>query len=152
MNTLYLLCGPAGCGKSTWASRQQGAVIVSRDEIRFSLVSENEEYFSREREVFNIYAQTINKEITEDNQKIVIADATHLTPKSRQKILSKLNLKNTKVVAMNFIIPKVTTENRNNLREGRKKVPQNVIDKMYKDFDVASTEEPFIDYVNWVFD
>lgn len=65
--TIYLLAGPAGCGKSTWAKKEYeydaaldrenhdkiSAIIISRDEIRYSLVAEDEEYFSKERKVFN---------------------------------------------------------------------------------------------------
>ena len=54
MPTLYIMCGPSGCGKTTWAHnfiKEQHETndirYVSRDEIRFSLIKEGEEYFSR---------------------------------------------------------------------------------------------------------
>ena len=56
MATLYILCGPSGCGKTTWAeqfmSDDEDVRYVSRDEIRFSLLKEGEDYFAHEREIF----------------------------------------------------------------------------------------------------
>ena len=46
MSILYILCGPSGSGKSTWAKtdeRMKHCAYVSRDEIRYSLVKEEED-------------------------------------------------------------------------------------------------------------
>ena len=60
---LYILCGPAASGKSTFShflvQDKNSYKIVSRDAIRFSLVNENEEYFSKEKEVFRTYIAEI---------------------------------------------------------------------------------------------
>ena len=51
MKKVWLMCGIPASGKSTWAREHQemfGGVIVSRDEIRFSIVKDDEEYFSHE--------------------------------------------------------------------------------------------------------
>lgn len=57
MSTLYILCGPSGCGKSTWRNEfikdyNNRIHYVSRDEIRFSLVKEGEDYFSKGKRSF----------------------------------------------------------------------------------------------------
>lgn len=54
MKKIYLLCGIPGSGKSTWAKNHldDNSIWISRDLIRFSMVSEEEEYFSKEKEVF----------------------------------------------------------------------------------------------------
>ena len=56
---LYILSGVPGCGKSTWArnmmKKDENIDIISRDKIRFSMVNEENGYFSREDEVFNKY-------------------------------------------------------------------------------------------------
>ena len=64
MATLYILCGPSGCGKSTWSHQYiafEDALgndirYVSRDEIRFSIIKEEEDYFSHEKEVFKTFS------------------------------------------------------------------------------------------------
>ena len=48
---LYLMCGPAGSGKTTWIREHATPGVsahISRDRIRFSMVKEDEYYFSRE--------------------------------------------------------------------------------------------------------
>ena len=57
-NKLYVICGVPGTGKSTFCKNHltmfgDNVKYVSRDDIRFSIVKENEEYFSHETEVFN---------------------------------------------------------------------------------------------------
>jgi hypothetical protein len=49
------MCGIPGSGKSTYLKTRfiQPPVVVSRDEIRFKMVREDEEYFSHEKEVYN---------------------------------------------------------------------------------------------------
>ena len=82
MPILYILCGPSGCGKSTWANQfmndhnTDDIRYVSRDEIRFSLVGEDEDYFAHEKEVFRKFSGTIAQTLVDGFD--VIADATHL--------------------------------------------------------------------------
>ena len=50
MKNFYVLCGIAGSGKSTWINNHLAAFkgytkVVSRDDIRFMIVNEDEEYF-----------------------------------------------------------------------------------------------------------
>ena len=95
-NTLFLLCGPSGIGKSTWLKNtfsekwdKSRSVIVSRDEIRFyELRKDNlgsEHYFDKEPIVFSTFLATIASELMCGND--VYADATHLTPASRSKVI-----------------------------------------------------------------
>ena len=101
--TLYLMCGPAGTGKSTYVSRKiisedKFCHHSSRDTIRFGLLKEGEHYFAREDEVFDLFCEDINETLHSDLYDCVFADATHLTAKSRQKTLDKLNLKDIDIV------------------------------------------------------
>ena len=62
MPILYILCGPSGCGKSTWAKtdeRMQHCAYVSRDEVRLSILKDEEEYFAHEKEVFAKFVNII---------------------------------------------------------------------------------------------
>ena len=48
MNDIYIVCGPAGSGKSTWIKecRKDNDFVISRDEIRFVLMDMfNTDYF-----------------------------------------------------------------------------------------------------------
>lgn len=88
MSALYILCGIPGSGKSTWARKivneygNDKVAWVSRDKIRFDLVKPEEEYFSRETEVMDKFVAEIQNAI-EDHIPFILADATHLTRKSR---------------------------------------------------------------------
>ena len=51
---VYLMCGPAGSGKTTWVREHATPGVsahISRDRIRFDMVKEDEYYFSRKDDV-----------------------------------------------------------------------------------------------------
>lgn len=134
MNKLILMMGPPGAGKSTWLKNnaEADAVIVSRDEIRFSLVSEEEEYFARENDVFEIFIDSIVEALTDGFD--VYADATHLTPQSRLKVLRAVTNKLGYPVPARVIYVKreeTVCLEQNELRKGtRAYVPRGVIRRM----------------------
>ena len=142
-NKFYIMVGCPGSGKSTYAKKNfPNALYVSRDEIRFSLVKENEEYFSKENEVFTDFINTINLGLAAGDD--VIADATHLNSKSRMKLLGSVDLDKTKteVIAIVMQTPLELCIKRNELRKGtRSYVPINVIKNMYKFFKIPTFEE-----------
>ena len=59
--TLYVMVGIPGSGKSTFINThcQSDWKIVSRDQVRFSIVREDEEYFSKEKKVFKTFIEEI---------------------------------------------------------------------------------------------
>ena len=133
MSRLYMLIGIPGSGKSTWAkkiSEQNGACWISRDAIRFSMLKEDDDYFAYEDTVIDTFIADIQNAI-EDNTPVIIADATHLTQKSRNQVLERLSLKGTPVVYVYFDVPLTVALERNEKREGRAKVPRSVIRRMY---------------------
>ena len=139
-NKLYVMCGIPGSGKSTFAkSHFPTALYVSRDEIRFSLVKENEEYFSKEREVFITFVKQINEGLRE--HKDVIADATHLNKKSRNKLLSALNIDLDKVQIEIIYLQtplELCLKNNETRKDTRSYVPKDVILNMSRSFQYPS--------------
>lgn len=142
-NKLYIMIGIPGSGKSTYAKNHfPNAVYISRDEIRFNLVSENEEYFSKEDKVFSEFIYMINKNLSIG--KDVIADATHLNPRSRTKLFSHLNINPTKteIIAVVMRTPLEVCLDRNENRKGtRSYVPPQVIKNMYSSFKEPTMKE-----------
>lgn len=138
---VWLLSGLPGSGKSTWARQkiaENGGVWCSRDEVRFSIVKEDEEYFSHEDEVFNTWIKQINKALENSEVEDVYIDATHLNDKSRNKVLNRLT-KNTdieKITNVLFLTPLETCLERNKQRSGRAVVPEEVIKNMAKTFQI----------------
>lgn len=144
--TLFILCGPAGVGKSTWVRKQvencpYDCNVVSRDEIRFSLVKENEDYFSKEDLVFKTFLDEIGKSVAEHT--VTFADATHLNPKARNKVLNTIDTENIDIIPVNFMLSLETCLTQNAQRTGRKRVPSTVIEKMWWDFVPAGPEEKY---------
>ena len=149
--TLYLMCGPAGTGKSTYVSKKilsedKFCHHSSRDTIRFGLLKEGEHYFARVDEVFDLFCEDINETLHSDLYDCVFADATHLTAKSRQKTLDKLNLKNIDIVPVFMEVPYVETLRRNSERTGRKFVPEKVITNMFQTYTIPTFGENKYDY------
>ena len=138
---IWLLSGLPGSGKSTWARQkiaENGGVWCSRDEVRFSIVKEDEEYFSHENEVFNTWIKQINEALENPEVEDVYIDATHLNDKSRNKVLNRLT-KNTdieKITNVLFLTPLETCLDRNGQRSGRAVVPEEVIRNMAKTFQI----------------
>ena len=143
MNKLYIMVGIPGSGKSTFIKKFLPNVLhVSRDEIRFNLVKEDEEYFSKEDEVFQQFINDIQTGI--NNNIDVAADATHLNPKSRMKLLSALKIDKEKtqicVIYMKTLLARclINNEKRKNTRAY---VPPKIILDMYKSFKKPNFEE-----------
>ena len=77
---VFLMSGPPASGKSTWIRNHLTPTgeWISRDKIRFSIVKENEEYFSHEDEVFDTFIAYINQMLTNDEIEDIYVDASDL--------------------------------------------------------------------------
>ena len=140
---LYLMMGAPGSGKSTYVKNilKYGDIYVSRDEIRYSLLTEEDDYFAKENEVIKLFIQTIDEALAnEDYQGNVYADATHLSPKGRAQVLNQLKNKD-KVSVIYLDIPLNIILKRNAQREGRAFVPENVVCRMYNSIILPTKEE-----------
>lgn len=137
VNKLIIMCGAPGCGKSTYAKeyckKYPETVYVSRDEIRFSLLAEDEYYFSHETEVLEKFYTNIANALREG--KDVIADATHLTKKSRKTCIDNIRAKIKNLtfgIEVIYIKPPLhICIARNDKRTGRAFVPHSSIRRMW---------------------
>lgn len=132
---VFILSGPPASGKSTWVRSQltKGSEWISRDNVRFSIVREDEEYFSHEEEVFDTFIAYINQTLEDPNIHTIYIDATHLNRRSRNKTLNRVRKQNIgELNCVCFTTPLEVCIARNHLREGRAKVPQHAIENMYR--------------------
>ena len=147
MPILYILCGPSASGKSTWAhtfiskDSQKDIRYVSRDEIRFSLLKGNENYFAHEKQVFKKFAGTITQALVDGFD--VIADATHLNIFSRKKLTNAIDKIYTdyQIVYVIFDISLQKMLERNKQRIGLAQVPDEVLERMHRDFSPPIHED-----------
>ena len=151
IKNLFILVGVSGSGKSTLAKKitkefKTSFKIISRDEIRFSMVAENEEYFSKENEVWEKFITQIKEDLEKWSVEEVYVDATHLNIASRSKLLRALgdSLKGVEVNAIWFDLPVETCLERNENRKGtRAYVPRSAIRRMHCSMTEPQLEEGF---------
>lgn len=142
---LIIMVGAPGSGKSTFTAKvaeYENAIIISRDEIRFSLLKENENYFSKEKEVFNTYSSRILWALNKGYN--VIADATHLNRKARLKLLRTIPsavYATLEAIWLNTPLSECLLRNAN--RTGRALVPETNLISMYKNIEPPSLSEGF---------
>lgn len=137
MSKLILMVGIPGSGKSTWLyqNKKINEFIISRDAIRFTLLQENDDYFSKEDEVWETYVASIESLLK--SGETVYADATHLNHGARLKLLKALDIIPDEIEVIYFKVPLEIAQERNAQRAGRAYVPPRVITKMY-----LTLEEP----------
>ena len=148
MNELLVLIGCPGSGKSTFAKKlckeNKNCIHVSRDDIRFSLIDpDKEEYFSKEDEVFRIFTNKISNALKQKDV-FVIADATHINPASRSKLVHNLDI-DLNTININYIFFNASLEDclkNNEKRKGTKfYVPRDVIRRMHFQLEEPTMEE-----------
>ena len=153
---VLLLSGVPGSGKSYWAKNSfmpyiNHAVYISRDEVRFSMLTDEDDYFAKEDAVFTEFIRRVNEAIDNPEVTSIIVDATHWTWGSRNKTLRNLHLTNVDVIPVVFNLPLEVCLDRNEKREGRAKVPRGVIRRMFYQrtdpstdpFEYADVVEPY---------
>ena len=146
MKKLYLTVGVPGSGKSTYIqnlTNSVGRVRVSRDLIRFALVNENEDYFSKEPEVFNKFIAAIQFCLDAPIYEAIYVDATHISEKARNKVLDRLNLKNIEIHILYFDTELDKCLERNDKRSGRECVPKSAIYNMHKSLTKPTFNEKY---------
>ena len=137
---VFLMSAPSGAGKSTFIKNRiadYGGIHISRDDVRFSMVSEDEDYFARENEVFNEWIRQCQEAIDGDAHRDIYIDATHISDRSRAKTINSLNIIRDEVmlICVRVVVPIEICKYRNNLRSGLALVPNEVIDNQFRRYN-----------------
>lgn len=95
---LWIMSGIPGSGKSTWLKNRwpQCGCVVSRDALRFQMLNDDESYFAKEESVWHAFVKAITLSLRDYDD--VYADATHLGPGSRKKLLRQLTQKDIQIL------------------------------------------------------
>ena len=147
---LVLMCGTPGGGKTTWVNSIMGdanecpVYHISRDVVRFSMLGESDEYFSKENAVFAEWIRQIQAHLDSPEDCYIIADATHLNERSRNKTLDALTLPDDVKILPVIVNPDLKTcLERNAQRTGRALVPRSVVKRMYFSFEAPTEQEKY---------
>lgn len=139
MTELIILCGLPGSGKSTYAEKlkEKGYIVHSSDKIREELGNVNDQ--SKNDEVFN----TLHRRIKDDlkNGKNVCYDATNLNRRRRIAFIRELKHIPCKKECVLIATPFEECLKQNNNRD--RKVPEEVLWKMFKSFQIPCVQEGF---------
>lgn len=137
MNTVYLMVGAPGSGKSTWVQNriaQNGhGIWISRDKIRFSLLEPHDDYFAKEGAVFAKFIYQVHRALKDNSDEDIYIDATHLNEQSRGRILDKILVprESYKLIVVDVNTPVATCVRRAGARTGREFVSASVVRRMY---------------------
>ena len=137
MNTLFVMVGIPGSGKSTYANTL-GFKVVSTDSIREELFGDASDQRNGDV-VFSTAFERLNEELKSGNS--VVFDATNVRRDARERVLEncKNNYSKAVAVVMNTSLGNCITRN-----DGRdRNVPVSVIRRMYHSFDPVTEDEKF---------
>lgn len=153
MNRLVILCGIPGSGKSTYAKEllklHPEWKYVSRDEVRYEFVSDQEHYFDRETDVYKEFCNRISMHLINGNT--VIADATHISKASRIKLMNSLDIQPDEVIVVVLNTPFQICKERNSKRVGITRVPDDSMFRMKNKFKSPDARyESYIDKIVYV--
>ena len=143
---VFLVAGPPGCGKSTWIRSQltRGCEWISRDNVRFAFLSDEDDYFAHEEDVFDTFINYINQTLENPEIEYVFVDATHINYRSRHKTISRIHMKNVgELNCVCFVTPLAVCLDRNGKRSGRERVPDAAVANMFNSFNLPTEKEKF---------
>src|SRR5581483_8130209 len=129
--SVVVLCGPAACGKSTFAARYfRPTQIISSDHAR-ALVSDDERDQRFQAQAFSLVHTLIDLRL--GINRLCVVDSTALTPQSRASLLEIARKHRVPCVALVFDVPLEKCLERDANRE--RTVGRPVIEKQYQLFE-----------------
>jgi predicted kinase len=144
-NTLVVLCGPAGCGKSTFAARHFLATqIVSSDDCR-ARVSDDPTNQGVSGHAFDLLYFIIEKRLT--LERLTAADATNLDRRDRKSLVKIARWFDFNAAILVFDIPLEVCLARNANRA--RKVPEDALRRQFETLEatLTSIDREGFDYV-----
>ncbi len=139
---LVVLVGASGCGKSTFARRRFGETqIVSSDECR-RLVADDPASQEASRDAFAVFYALLRGRL--NLGRLAVADATNLTPWSRQKLRQIAVARGRPRVAVAFDVPLDLCLARQHQR--KRQVAPDVVERAYELFRQALLDLPHEGY------
>lgn len=122
------------------AAKGLAVEYISRDDLRFSMISDESEYFSKEKEVFSKFVEKINNSLNKNDCTII--DATHISEASRAKVLRRVeDPASVRLLVLYLTTPLDICIQQNDLRTGRERVPHEVIEGMAEQFETPTKKE-----------
>lgn len=143
-NTLIVLCGISGSGKTTFASilEQGGMTIVSPDLIRRCLYGDE----SIQGDGADVFRRAYNIARTHGQEKYdVVFDATNTTKKARKKLLKELK-PHFDFILCYYFYPSLC-KSIENQKKRKRQVPREVLAKQMAQWETPTLDEGF-DYVS----
>ena len=144
---LIIMVGISASGKSTIAKQlaeKENAIIISSDVIRAELCNGNVSDQSKNEEVFKLYHKRIRENLLAGNN--VICDATNIILKSRRAIFNAINGIDCEKIGY-IVAKKIEDCIKDNHNHDRVAVPDYVIEKQIRKFQVPFKEEGFDDII-----
>ena len=144
---LYIMVGISASGKSTIAKQiaeKENCIIVSSDAIRSEICPGGVSDQSKNEEVFKIFHRRIRENLLKGNN--VICDATNITIRSRRAIFN--TVRNIDCYKIGYIVVKKIEDCiKDNKNSDRVDVPDEVIYKQVRKFQIPFYNEGFNDIV-----
>ena len=141
---LVVTVGLPSSGKTSWVDdfigENQGKAIdvISSDKIREEVFNDIEDQ-NHNSEVFDLMKRRTKESLSQGH--VVIYEATNISSKRRRALLKELNKYYDKAICLfkykRLIACQIDNENRD------KEVPSDVIDRMYKNFEIPHKNEGF---------
>jgi len=105
---LVVLCGPAGCGKSTFARRSfPETAVVSSDRCR-AMIADDEADLRVSPDAFALFHQLIDARLR--HRRLTVADSTALHPDARRALRRIARAHQVPVAIVVFDVPEETCE------------------------------------------
>jgi predicted kinase len=148
-NTLVMMCGVPGCGKTTLINRitafQPSYVVLSTDDyIEKKAQLDGKTYDGIFKDTIKEAEKTLSATLTYaiENEKPIIWDQTNISVKTRKKKLALIP-DNYEKMAIWFEIPESSEWQRRLATRPGKTIPRNILQAMAFDFQIPTTDEGF---------
>ena len=145
VSQLFIMIGAPRSGTSTFARKRfTNARHISREEIRFSVLKPDEDYFSKEKLTWKMFIDAIQQAVNDDLCDEIVIDASHLNFPSRRKLTNALDdalVNSWEIYYIYMDTPYDICCQRNDLRTGRANMPHNVIRDMWNKMTIPKFSE-----------